>query len=175
MPLMEDEQLVLRWLSQYGPLSKNVLRRFLHYKNTETRDRILVGMRRRRYIYEIQGGKYYAVDKYDKPVPKMQTAVWVLLQFSKQIKPDHHYQATVPSQIFFLKGKLIYEILVLREGEEHLIRLLQPQENTKYIIVVPNMEMAENLQLPKAPCLFATVEPTDKEEPKITFYSAQGD
>ena len=53
MPLMEDEQLVLRWLSQYGPLSKNVLRRLLHYKNTETRDRILSGMRRRRYIYEI--------------------------------------------------------------------------------------------------------------------------
>ena len=50
MPLMEDEQLVLRWLSQDGPLSKNVLRRLLHYKNTETRDRILVGMRRRRYI-----------------------------------------------------------------------------------------------------------------------------
>lgn len=171
MPLMEDEQLVLRWLSQYGPLSKNVLRRLLHYKNTETRDRILTGMRRHRYIYEIQGGKFFAVDKYDKPVSKMQTAVWVLLQFSNQIKPDHHYQASAPSQIFFLKGKLIYEILVLREGEEHLVRLLQPQENTKYIIVVPNMEMAENLQLPKAPCLFTTVEPTDKEEPEVVFYS----
>ncbi len=37
---------------------------------------------------------------------------------------------------------------------------------SKFIIVVPNMEMAENLQLTKAPCLFATVEPTEKEEPK---------
>lgn len=171
MPLMEDEQLILRWLSQYGPLSKNVLRRLLHYKNTETRDRILAGMRRRRYIYEIQGGRFYAVDKYDKPVARMQTAIWVLLQFSKQIQPDHHYQATVPSQIFFLKGKQIYEILVLHEGEEHLVRLLQPQRNTKYILVVPDMAMAENIQLPDAPCLFATVEPTDKEEPKVTFYS----
>jgi len=168
---MEDEQLVLRWLSQYGPLSKNVLRRLLHYKNTETRDRILAGLRRRRYIYEIQGGRFFAVDKYDKPVPRMQTAVWVLLQFSQQIQPDHHYQATVPSQIFFLKEKQIYEILVLKEGEEHLVRLLQPQKNTKYIIVVPNMEMAEDLPIPKAPCLFETVEPTEKEEPKVTFYS----
>ena len=171
MPLMEDEQLVLRWLSQYGPLSKGVLHRLLYYKPFETKKRILAGMKRRRYICEIQGGKYFAVDKYDKPVPKMQTAIWVLLQFSEQIQPDHHYQASIPSQIFFLKGKLLYEILVLNEGEDHLVRLLQPQENTKYIFVVPNMEMAENLVLPDAPCLFAMVEPTDREEPKVTFFT----
>ena len=66
---------------------------------------------------------------------------------------------------------MLYEILVLNPDEEHLVRLLQPQKNTKYILVVPNMEMAESLQLPDAPCLFATAEPTEKEEPKITFYS----
>lgn len=171
MPLMEDEQLVLRWLSQYGPLTKNILRRFLHYKHADTANRILAGLKRRRYIYEIDGGRYYAVDRYDKPVRRMQIASWVLIQFIKQIQPNHHHQANEPSQIFFLKDKTVYEILVIFENEEHLISLLQPQKNTKYIIVVPNMEMVENLNLPDVPCLFATAEPTEKEEPKITFYS----
>lgn len=56
--------------------------------------------------------------------------------------------------------------------QDHLVRLLQPQEDTKYILVVPNMEFANKLILPDAPCLFATVDQTECEAPKITFYSS---
>lgn len=54
----------------------------------------------------------------------------------------------------------------------HPASLLQPQEDTKYILVVPNMEFANKLILPDAPCLFATVDQTECEAPKITFYSS---
>ena len=45
----------------------------------------------------------------------------------------------------------------------------------KYIIVVPDMDMVEQLQLPDAPCLFATVTPNGFEEPEITFYTQEED
>lgn len=102
----------------------------------------------------------------------MITAVWVLLQFIEQIAPEAHWQADAPAQISFLKDKTAYEIVVLYEDEDHLVRLLQPQEDTKYILVVPNMEFANKLILPDAPCLFATVDQTECEAPKITFYSS---
>ena len=63
--------------------------------------------------------------------------------------------------------------MVLYEGEEHLTRLLQPQEEMKYIIVLPRMEMAAKLWLPSAPCLFATVQFQGEEEPEVLFYSEE--
>ena len=85
-----------------------------------------------------------------------------------------HYPATYPSQIFFLKKNIGYEIVVLYESEQHLVRLLQPEEDLKYIFVVPHISMARELKLPNAPCLFATVDYTGKAEPEIKFYS-EGD
>ena len=87
--------------------------------------------------------------------------------------PLAHYPATYPSQIFFLKENVGYEIVVLYEGEESSLRLLQPEENLKYIIVLPHISMAERLRLPHAPCLFATVDYQGGEEPVVTFYSQE--
>ena len=171
MALMEEEQLILSWLSQYGPLPQAAIRRLLHYKSGQTVSRILRGLKRRRYIVEIEDGAYLATDRYCAPKRRMLTAVWVLIQFAQQIVPGAHHQGDNPSQIFFLKESTAYEIVVVYDGEEHLLRLLQPQEDTKYIIVVPDRSMVEKLPLPDAPCLFATVELADGTEPKITFYS----
>ena len=62
---------------------------------------------------------------------------------------------------------------MLYEGEGNLLRLLQPQEDLKYIIVVPRIAMAQDLRLPRAPCLFATVEFQGLEEPEVLFYSEE--
>ncbi len=171
MALMEEEHLILSWLSQYGPLPKAAIRRLLHHKPGQTVNRILQGLRRSRYIVEIEDGAYLATDRHCEPKRRMITAVWVLIQFAEQIAPGAHRQADAPAQIFFLKEHTAYEIVVIYDGEDHLLRLLQPQEDTKYIIVVPNRNMIEKLPLPDAPCLFATVEPTDGQEPEIMFYS----
>ena len=82
----------------------------------------------------------------------------MLLQFIDRVEPLAHYPATYPSQLFFLKENTGYEIVVLYEGEQRLTKLLHPQEDLKYIFVVPNLQMASCLVLPRAPCLFATVE-----------------
>lgn len=172
MALLDEERLVVTWLSQYGALPKGMITRLLYYKSSDTVGRILMGLKRRRYITQLKDSQYYAIDRFCEPKPRMIAAIWVLLEFITQIDPFAHSQADRPSQIFFLKEKTAYEILVLYEEEDHLVRLLQPQEGTKYIIVIPNLEFADKLILPDAPCLFATLEPTNREAPKVTFYSA---
>ena len=110
----------------------------------------------------------------DKPDQRMVSAVWVLLKFIDQVGPLDHYPASYPSQIFFLKNNVGYEIAVLYDGEQHLTRLLQPGEDMKYILVLPNVNISRELMLPKAPCLFATVDYAGGDEPGVTFYSGDG-
>lgn len=172
MSLLPEERLVVKWLSEYGPLTKGLILKLLKDKRSDTVGRILMSLKRQRYITTIQDNKYYAIDRYCEPKPRMITAIWVLLQFIAQIEPGDHTQANYPSQIMFLKDRTVYEIIVLEADEDHLLRLVTVQENTKYIIVVPNIEFANKLTLPDAPCLFATVEPTSFETPKVNFYSA---
>ena len=95
----------------------------------------------------------------------------MLIQFIESVDPMAHYPATYPAQIAFLKGNTTYEIVVLYENEGHLLKLLQPEEDLKYIIVLPHSSMAASLRLPKAPCLFATVDYNGQEEPTVTFYT----
>jgi len=84
-----------------------------------------------------------------------------------------HYPASYPSQLFFLKENTGYEIVVIYEGEGSNLRLLQPEEDLKYIIVVPHITMVQSLRLPKADCLFATVDFNGEDEPEITFYTEE--
>ena len=87
-----------------------------------------------------------------------------------------HYPATYPSQIFFLKEDIGYEIVVLYDGEQHLTRLLQPQEDLRYILVLPHINMAQELVLPSAPHLFATVDYNGQETPDVRFFTeSEGD
>ena len=75
--------------------------------------------------------------------------------------------------MFFLKEDTGYEIVVLYDGEQHQIRLLQPQEDMKYIIVVPHGAMAQQLKLPRAPCLFATVDYRGQDVPEVKFITTE--
>ena len=63
---------------------------------------------------------------------------------------------------------------MLYDGEQHLARLLQPQEELKYIFVLPHISMAQELILPPAPCLFATVDYVGQEAPTVRFYTEEG-
>jgi len=97
----------------------------------------------------------------------------VLLKFIDQVEARAHYPASYPSQLFFLKENTGYEIVVIYEGEGSNLRLLQPEEDLKYIIVVPHITMVQSLRLPKADCLFATVDFNGEDEPEITFYTEE--
>lgn len=171
--LLRDEQYIIKWLSQYGPLTKTQVIRLLKDKPESTAEKIIRNLKRDMRIADV-GGYYLALDEMCKPDQKLILAVWVLLQFIDQVEPLAHYPAVYPAQLFFLKENIGYEIVVLYDGEQHLTRLLQPQEDDmKYIIVVPHISMVQSLYLPKVQCLYATVAFEGEEEPNITFYSEE--
>lgn len=170
--LLQEEQYVVNWLAQYGALPRSQVVRMLQ-KSTGTAEKILKSLLRRGRVEEISGGYYLGLDSMCKPDQRTILAVWVLLKFIRQVEPMAHYPAVYPSQIFFLKENVGYEIVVLYEGEQSLLRLLQPQEDLKYIIVLPHISMAGSLRLPKVPCLFATVDFQGGEEPEILFYTEE--
>ena len=63
--------------------------------------------------------------------------------------------------------------VLLYDGEQNLLKLLQPQEDMKYIVVVPRIDMVSTVRLPNAPCLFATVDFCGQDEPEVRFYSEE--
>lgn len=171
--LLEDEKYVLYTLYQYGPLLVPQLHKFLYNKSDRQRERIVKNLKKFHYAYWVEGGRYLGPDPVGRPDSKTVIAVWVLLQFIESIEPTAHIAANPPAQVFFIKEDIGYEIIVLDDDEDHLLRLLNPREKTKYIIVVPDMRMVDHLELPDAPCLFATVRYTGEKEPEITFYTEE--
>lgn len=169
-----EEQYVIKWLSQYGALTNTQIMRMLQVTEPEAR-RIIYNMKIAHRITGVGDGYYLALDDMVKPDQRTILAVWVLLKFIEYVDPMAHYPATYPSQLFFLKENIGYEIVVLYEGEGSLLRLLQPDDDLKYIIVVPQISMAAKLKLPKAPCLFATVAYNGQDEPEVTFYSEEAE
>ena len=170
--LLTDEQYVVKWLSQYGALPRTQIVRMLK-KPPQTADKILRNLKKQMRIADVSGGYYVGLDSMCQPEQRLILAVWVLLKFIDQVEPMAHYPAVYPSQLFFLKENMGYEIVVHYEGEQNLLKLLQPQDELKYIIVVPHISMANNIRLPKAPCLFATVDFHGEEEPEVVFYSEE--
>ena len=155
-------------------LTRTQVIRRLKDKPPQSAEKIIRGLKRELMIHEIAGGYYLGVDPMCQPDQRIILAVWVLLQFADQLEQMAHYPATYPSQLFFLKENMGYEIVVLYDGEQHLARLLQPQEELRYIFVLPRISMAQELVLPSVPCLFATVDYNGQEVPVVRFYSEGG-
>lgn len=170
--LLQDEQYVVKWLSQYGALPKTQVIKMLK-KKPQTAEKILRSLKKQMRIADVSGGYYVGLDSMCQPDQRTILAVWVLLKFIDNVDPMAHYPAIYPSQIFFLKENIGYEIVVIYDGETSLLRLLQPDEDLKYIIILPHISIASQLKLPKAPCLFATVDFQGEDEPKVTFYSEE--
>lgn len=171
--LLKDEQYIIKWLSQYGPLYKQQVIRLLPDKPAKTVEKIIRGLKQQMRIMDVNQD-YLGLDNMCEPSSKTVIAVWVLLKFIDHVEPLAHYPATYPAQLFFLKDNTGYEIIVLYENEECLLRLLQTQKDTKYIIVVPNVSMISKLILPKnICCLFAVVDSSNQVDPKIDFYTKE--
>ena len=172
--LLQEEQYIIHWLTQYGALTKAQVVQLLKDKPPQTAEKIIRGLKREVMLHDISGGYYLGVDPMCQPEQRIILSVWVLLQFIDHVEPMDHYPATYPSQIFFLKENMGYEIVVLYDGEQHLARLLQPQEDLRYIFVLPRISMAQELVLPNVPCLFATVDYNGQEVPTVKFYTEEG-
>ena len=168
--LLQDEQYVVKWLTQYGALTKTQVIRLLKNKKPKIARKIIRNLQQQFMVADIRGGYYLGTDPMTQPDQRIILAVWVLLKFIDKVEPMAHYPASYPSQLFFLKEDIGYEIVVLYDGEQHLMRLLRPEDDLKYIVVLPHVTMARDLKLPQAPCLFATVDYAGKDEPDVIFY-----
>lgn len=116
--LLQEEQYIIHWLTEYGPLPKAQIVRMLKDKPPKTAEKIIRALKNEVMLHEISGGYYLGVDPMCQPDQRMILAVWVLLQFIDRVDPMAHYPATYPSQIFFLKEDIGYEIVVLYDGEQ---------------------------------------------------------
>ena len=128
--LLTDEQYVVKWLSQYGALPRAQIIKMLQ-KPPQTAEKILRNLKRQMRIADVSGGYYIGLDPMCQPDQRMILAIWVLLRFIDKVEPMAHYPAVYPSQLFFLKENVGYEIVVLYDGEQNLLKLLQPQEDMK--------------------------------------------
>ena len=124
--LLQEEQYVVKWLSQYGALPKAQIIRMLQ-KPPQTADKILRNLKKQMRIADVGGGYYLGLDSICQPDQRTILAVWVLLKFIDYVDPMAHYPAVYPSQLFFLKENTGYEIVVLYDGEASTLRLLQPE------------------------------------------------
>ncbi len=168
-----EEIMILQWIQQYEVISTEQALRLLHHKGRNTAQKIVRGLQKQHYISYVQKGVYIGIYPCSVPDPKTIDALWVLLQFGDQVKQNEHHVASYPSQIFFLKEGVGYEIMVLHQGEEYLTKLLQPVPDMKYILVVPNEEMIPAIELPDAPCIFAVIQWNGGNAPEVSFYSKE--
>lgn len=60
--LLDDERHVIKWLSQYGALTKTQVIRLLRDKTPETAEKILRNLKREHQISDVAGGYYLALD-----------------------------------------------------------------------------------------------------------------
>ena len=172
-PFCSPFYLTNTWLGQYGSLTKKQIVALLYHKSEPAAERIISNLLKARLIFRINGGVHLSNDPIGEIDQKIITAIWILTKFIQSIDPMAHYPAEYPSQLFFLKEGIGYEVIVLYEHEEYLLRQLCPRENMKYIIVLPDIAMAHTLVLPDVPCLFATVTPKQFHEVDIKFHSEE--
>ena len=172
--LRPDERLVCNWLSDYEAILKEQAIHLLHEKPRGTAEKIIRGLNKEHRLAYLSHGLYIGADSQCKPDWKVISAIWVLLRFIDKIEPVHHRRGNYPAQVFFLKEGIGYEILVISQGDEYCTRLLKPQENQKYILVVPDLQTAKRIWLPEAPCLFAVLHTIEGEDaPEIKFYTPE--
>ena len=82
--LLQEEQYIVKWLTQYGALTKTQVIRLLKDKPTQTAEKIIKNLKRQFMISDISGGYYLGVDPMSQPDQRIILAVWVLLKFIDQ-------------------------------------------------------------------------------------------
>ncbi len=169
--LLPEEQYIMKWMSQYRVLELQQINHMMKGSAEGFVTRSLNRLAREGYLFK---DWVYAYVEPNLPVDqKMLDAIWVMLRFSNNIEPLAHYPAQYPSQVFFIKDQSAYEIIVLEKDEAHIIRLLQPDDGIKYIILLRDINMAERLKLPNAPCIFATIARPAGEDVRVKFYGGK--
>ena len=63
--LLQDEQYIVHWLTQYGPLPQTQIVSLLRHKPPEVAAKIIRGLKRQQMIFDIAGGSIWALTRWD--------------------------------------------------------------------------------------------------------------
>lgn len=175
------ESLIKQWISQYGALPRMQIKKMLNEDKDSSATNIIRNLVRRGELFEQEGGVFLALDPRQRKSERVIKALWVLIDYSDRVKPDEHYPAEFPSEIYFIGKKddspnsesQEYEILILEHGEEFKLRHLKQHQGVRYIIVVPTIDDSylAKLVVPDIEFLFATVTYGCSGEAEIKFYN----
>ena len=109
--LLQEEQYIIHWLTEYGPLPKAQIVRMLKDKPPKTAEKIIRALKNEVMLHEISGGYYLGVDPMCQPDQRMILAVWVLLQFIDRVDPMAHYPLLIRPR--FSSSKKILDMRLL--------------------------------------------------------------
>ena len=73
--LLQEEQYIIHWLTEYGPLPKAQIVRMLKDKPPKTAEKIIRALKNEVMLHEISGGYYLGVDPMCQPDQRMILAV----------------------------------------------------------------------------------------------------
>ena len=73
--LLQDEQYVIKWLSQYGALTKTQVIRLLRDKSPQTAEKIIKNLKKQLFISDVAGGYYVGLDPMVQPDQRIILAV----------------------------------------------------------------------------------------------------
>lgn len=143
--LLKEERLIMHALSVFGRLKKEQLYELIKKKGSATKS-IYEGLKKRQYIEEFNGD-YVRLDPRTDASEKTIDAFWVLLNRIEKmnVSQDAYYQANYPSEIFFMRENMMYEIICINPGEEYQLKALflenrynsdSEDDMVKYIIVL---------------------------------------
>ncbi len=185
--LQTEEQIIVDTLRQYGCLKKSQITKMIHYKEPELVERILVGLSKRQAVFLDECDNVKIDIRCDYSY-QHEVAFWILLKYIMSIRPSEHYAANYPSQIYFLKDRNQYEIVVLRDGEDYLLGPLSNSDRTtgededesdeiRYIIAIPSETMINvcKSRMKGKKLLFAVYDPefVSGTEPAIKFIKSE--
>lgn len=136
--LLSEEQLVVKWLSQYGPLPIDLVRTWLSYKPQNVQEKILNNLLTHGFIHQPSAHILTIDPTMVIPNEDIVLAGWVLSRL-EGIDPHAHYPARYPAQIHFLSHQFGVDIMVIHPGSEHLVYLLESSEQLKYIFVIEDI------------------------------------
>ena len=78
--LLQEEQHIIRWLTQYGALAKAQVIRMLRDKTPKIAEKIVRNLKREQMIFDIAGGYYLGVDSVCQPDQRIILAFYSNLQ-----------------------------------------------------------------------------------------------
>lgn len=145
------DTVLIRWLSEYGCLPVQLIKRMVGTKYLSTFYSVQNMLIKERVVQLTPDKAFLRINNKFAVDPRVVDALWVLSQFEDTIEVLDHGLLQYPAQVFFLKRNsdtsvIEYEIVVLKNNEENFLNLLTVDRSSKYIFVIPDRSLIDKVK-----------------------------